>query len=481
MSDPTFPLSQLVSVRPRFLRSVNLERDFIAPDALNGYVQTPSASAALERITAGIDSPALRAWSITGPYGTGKSAFALRLTQTLAAQGFRPVLVTGGREPLAQSLLRALEREGPHPPAPAREVAALYEQAAQKMGGKGLLIIIDELGKFLEYAALHPEHGDVQVLQEMAEAAVRSQDAPLMVITVLHQAFDEYAHRLPAATQAEWRKVQGRFQDLPFGDAADDAARLVAGAISRPSHPEADALLKDTFTRYADESRALSLQPRTLSPKEWKDIVQRAWPLHPAALLAAPHLFRRFGQNERSLFGWLASAGPHGFADFVGRHTLTPDSVPALRVADLYDYMTDALGLSTGTWAQTADALLRAEGRPPAWAALIKTIGVLHALGDSARLPASREMLRFACDDFSPAEVDAALEALQSSTLVTYRHYKRAFRPYAGSDLDVDALVRDARADAHSDPVAVAARLGLSSLPIVARRHSFQTGTLRFF
>jgi predicted NACHT family NTPase len=77
-------LTALVGVRQRFLRSVNLERDFYSEDALQGYVPTPAALSALERIAEGIRNPNARAYSLTGAYGTGKSAFALFAAKTLA-------------------------------------------------------------------------------------------------------------------------------------------------------------------------------------------------------------------------------------------------------------------------------------------------------------------------------------------------------------------------------------------------------------
>ncbi len=544
--DGALPLSDLVAVRPRFLRSVNLEKDFYSPDALAGYVPTPSALTALARIAAGVQSPTQRAWSITGPYGTGKSAFALLLTKMLSpspvgdpswrqsitaplfeadADGFWPVLVTGGRAPLGKSLLRGLQNAMDRLPtedvhlegsgqsndvqslfpewelktvsseATGREVAQAYEAAARAVRERvphcrGLLVVIDELGKFLEYAALHPEDGDVQALQEIAESAVRSTSAPLMVVTVLHQAFDQYAHRLPGTQQAEWRKVQGRFGDIAFGDASEDAVRLVAGAIASEPLPSAAAeWLIDTFKHWSKTSRDLHLQPPTLSGGEWDAALRDSYPLHPLALLTLPYVFRRFGQNERSLFGFLASAEPHGFADFLARQALLPDSIPNLRVSDIYDYIVSALGIHLSghaqagrLWLVTQDALQRCEGKPPVWAALIKTIGLLHALGDTARLPASREILRFACDDFPADEIDAALVQMQSATYITYRHFKAAYRPYEGSDIDIEARLREARAEIslEIDPVQTAQRLP-PTLPLVARRHSYETGTLRFF
>ena len=92
------------------------------------------------------------------------------------AQGLWPVLVAGGREPLGRALLHALRQLAPHLPEGAlplpsdearlgeRGLARLYESASKSMqehvpGCRGLLVVVDELGKFLEFAALHPRTG----------------------------------------------------------------------------------------------------------------------------------------------------------------------------------------------------------------------------------------------------------------------------------------------------------------------------------
>src|SRR5262249_15246722 len=118
----------------------------------------------------------------------------------LPAKGGRlcPVLVTGSRQPLEEALaaglaasLRAIAPRGRPPqiierverlaeqsPPSGQEVVGLFEKANEYLGrygsnASGLLLIVDELGKFLEYGASHPEQGDVFVLQELAEAATR--------------------------------------------------------------------------------------------------------------------------------------------------------------------------------------------------------------------------------------------------------------------------------------------------------------------
>src|SRR5690606_17179403 len=79
------------------------------------------------------------------------------------------------------------------------------EAHAREKGG--LLIVIDELGKFLEHAMA--SSGDVHILQDLAERAARS-EGRLVVVGILHQSFEQYAGRLNRSGRDEWAKVQGR-------------------------------------------------------------------------------------------------------------------------------------------------------------------------------------------------------------------------------------------------------------------------------
>src|SRR5262245_17518801 len=72
-------LSEFVSVRQRFVRSANVERDSDG-EAVSGYIPTARALDVVGRIVAGLASASNgRAISLTGPYGTGKSSLALFL------------------------------------------------------------------------------------------------------------------------------------------------------------------------------------------------------------------------------------------------------------------------------------------------------------------------------------------------------------------------------------------------------------------
>ena len=194
---PELKISGLFEISNRFLRSAHLERDFHDPNALNEYILSDFARNCLKRLAKGLENNSgQRAWRITGDYGSGKSSFALFLAHWFAGEAgnfpkpiknlvdykhyidegprYIPILVTGSRLPLRDSLLKALydclsliHTRGKKP-----KILLELEKAIQSKDqisdeqlinyiinsnryiilsnkGTGALIIIDELGKSL--------------------------------------------------------------------------------------------------------------------------------------------------------------------------------------------------------------------------------------------------------------------------------------------------------------------------------------------
>src|SRR4051812_16530245 len=80
-------MDRLLQIRPRFMRSVHLERDLSDGSSSLGYILTPVATNALTRICASFHSSSTqRAFRIAGDYGSGKSAFGLALARVAAGQ-----------------------------------------------------------------------------------------------------------------------------------------------------------------------------------------------------------------------------------------------------------------------------------------------------------------------------------------------------------------------------------------------------------
>ncbi len=540
------PLSDLFHVKGRFQRSVHLERDFYTENALDGYILTVTAREMLSRIIATLENGATsKAWSLTGPYGSGKSAFALFAAKLLSdsdtpttqqalkllkhgdvplyeqfistngndqsSSGFCPVLISGERAPLPTALLQGLEhglkvfgipssnslprkirkllkttKDDLLVPPQASEITDLFESATRtikKNGGHGLLLVIDELGKFLEYAAQHPAQGDVFVLQTLAEFATRSGQTPLLLLTILHQAFEQYANKLAKSQQEEWAKVQGRFEDIAFVEPTEQVIRLVGSAIEKTSENEKTNLSPPI---------EFDLKPNQLTEDEFSALMRNCLPLHPTVALVIDSIFRRFAQNERSLFAFLSSSEPRGLQDFLSCQYCNNGMLPMFSIADLYDYLNINMGhrlyasRNGKKWVEIESSISQLPDPSAMEVKLIKTIGVLSIVGEVLpNLKASESLLCYALDDKTEkfdSEFETALNTLKKRSIIIYRRYNKAYALWQGSDVDIEAKLREA--ERHIDTkVALATDLQryLPTRPFVARRHLFETGTLRYF
>ena len=72
------------------------------------------------------------------------------------------------------------------------------------------------------------------------EAAARC-SGRLVVVGILHQAFEQYASRLGRDVRDEWAKIQGRFSDVPLIAGVEEVVGLIGRAIvSRWRHSSMD-------------------------------------------------------------------------------------------------------------------------------------------------------------------------------------------------------------------------------------------------
>jgi hypothetical protein len=460
-----------------------------------------------------------RAWSITGPYGSGKSAFALFLADLLArvspkhvsgrilredanlrSSTLLPVLVVGQRAPIKPAILTALAESlknvAPslaveavavsHSDRPTDEqVTALVERANESVreaGWDGLLIILDELGKFLEHAALHPDTEDLFVMQHLAEAVARD-PKPTLLITLLHTAFSDYL--LPTADEtrkAEWRKVQGRFADVAFLEPPEQLLKLIGTAVSRRLPADIETSYSDVVedalasTALAEAKRRLPVEKSLLS----------CVPLDPVVALLLWPLFRsKLAQNERSLFAFLTSEEPFGFSEFLSRAELRRGPLPLYRVDRLYDYVITAMGAGTyrgaaaRRWTEVEQALDRiGADAPPATSRVVKAIGLISTYGPSVGLKASAETVSLA---LGLGGIEEELSYLERTSIAVYRRYEGAYGLWEGSDVDLDARFDDAIERLDRGKLAERLHQVVALRPVVARAHYIKTGTLRYF
>ncbi|MDY0957741.1 hypothetical protein SOM26_03475 [Sphingomonas sp. CFBP8993] len=517
------PIAARVSLSRRYVRSTDVMRDLGDPSALDGYIMTSAARSALQRLAGGLsESSTQRAFRITGPYGSGKSSFALllcrlasgeaesRAREIVHAAGIpqaaemarHDVMVMGGRRTsFARDLLAAVQQHAEDsglPEIAATAGAALAErdagltarsavqilstlaEATLAKSGRRTLLVIDEMGRYVEHAAANPRTEDPSVFQQLAEKAGGRSGAPLAVVGILHHRFAEYVVSLGGLAEAEWTRSAERYEEIPFGDSLEQTLHLVAGALRvAPKHV---AAVENAARKLYQE--AFAFGALTGDPSDAAQLAPGLYPLHPAALSALTVAARRLGQNERSIFGFLQTLEPGGFQRFVQDTDYGPASW--YRLPRLFDYFAAQGSIRFGSadrerrWHLALDAIAQVD--PGSIEAdVVRSIALLAVLEPVHSLRATAASLAWSLG-IDEALVEEALEALSAKGLVYRRPQSGDYSLWSRSSVDLDHWLEEARIRV---PVAERLDQAMASLPaprpLVAHAHYQRSGTLRAF
>lgn len=521
-------LADHVSIEPLAARSVNLERDSGGRD-LAGYVPTARTIDTLVRVLDGLASEAgTRAWSITGPYGCGKSSFALfldsllgpaeehrdRATALLAAaapnlvsaaanvadpsNGLIRATTVAAIEPVAETVTRALARGarrrwGAKPPRSVQQLlqrvadtklpATLRDLVEAMASYAPVLVVIDEFGKNLEYH-VSAAPGELFLLQELAELFSGAEGVGGGLLTLQHLAFEDYASTLTATARREWAKVQGRFEDITFIDSPDQVVRLIADSIE---HEPATRAMATRLAGWTEVATAGAQRLELLGYLGGTAAVGRCFPIHPLAAAALPILCSHYGQHERTLVSFLGSGEPDSVVAFCADNPDT-DPLPTVGLAEVYDYFVTAARTLTGAAAGAAK-WLEIEARVNEALAddedleLLKIVGVLNLVSGNGPLRASRDLVVFAADftEQRSVELRRRLDHLCERGVLAFRSFAEEYRLWNGTDFDVSGAIAEARELLSTASPAQLLTDAANPTPVIAGRHSQATGILRYF
>lgn len=534
-------LASLIRVRQGSIRSISVERDLQNNSIVENYLLTSQSRRSLSRILNSLLGPTpTRAWTVTGPYGSGKSYFAIFLMNLICAahpghgqavdllqsidpllndqfitrfqvntsNGYLAVPISGSRSSLQECLVVGFTQAlRPYiqnaqisdlltklnqwdSTTDSRTIIAWIQEAKIALVNlpvpfRGILIVLDEMGKTLEYAATNPERADVYLFQELAELANRSGDFPIVFIGILHQAFERYASLMNTASQREWAKVQGRFEDIAFQEPPIQQMHLLARTLEA-INLDRFASLYPILQKNAEEAARSGWKPALVKREEFIELAVSTYPFHPSAMTALPLIFKRLAQNERSLFAFLTSAEPYALQDFLHNHK-APEY---LRLHNLFDYLVANFQgrlFASSRARQITETLERLNNAPNLdvlEVELLKTIGLINWLAESGAIQATDSAIVSALrgDGRADDDIHLALRRMKDQSLIVFRRYNGTYNIWQGSDVDIEARLDEAhqRLTGNFSFSEIIQRY-LPPHPIVARRHSYETGALRYF
>lgn len=363
----------------------------------------------------------------------GKNSDIYQLIQDkINSVGLMRAVATGQREPISHTIIRALltgidtfwtatqknkinvvrhlvdlEAEiNDGGKIDSKEIPNLVLEVA-KESKTGIFLVIDELGKNLEYAAHAQGAEDLYLLQQLAELPKDSK-TPIYILGILHQAFAEYTQRLATFQKNEWAKIQGRFEDIAFTESSGQMMSLIGEAIDSSAADNIScAICSDS------EEWSKYLEPIIVDEEITDQVIKKVYPPHPLSALALPTLCHRYAQNDRSLFTFLTSGEPLSFRNFLEEATVKDNNLPSLKLDRVYDYFIEAAGMGLASrpnlqrWVEIQDLINDAKRLEEDSLRVLKTIGILNLITVTGSMRATRNLVSLAmCDRPSETQIN---------------------------------------------------------------------------
>ena len=474
---------------PTINLSANIENGFAAGTQ---YIVTPNARQSIATILNDYQS-GIHSFTIIGSYGTGKSSFLLALesdmkkcnkksfllnpTNLSTAKGYNIVNVVGDYEELSLLLKRALG-VGESRNSVVDELKHYYSECQKR--GEFMVLVIDEFGKILEHAAKNNPEKELYILQKIAEFA-NSSNKQVLLLTTLHQNFSAYAKGLSREQVNEWTKVKGRFKEITFVEPIEQILQLATKQYGK-TH-------KETYPNIATIHK-LAIDTRFISSDFPIETAQQIYPLDPFSAFVTAAAIRRYGQNERSLFTFLASKGSGSLGAF------TPEDNLTYNLALVYDYIVynfqsyirDA-NADTMSWSAMQVAVERVEGHD--WSDhqqmlsainLVKAIGLLNLFGVAGFQLNENQLALYAEQAMHLDNADEVIRLLKDKKIVRFAAYKERLVLFEGTDVDLESEIREASLIVPK-PVAFVDELSVFFNKRISpvKAHFYQKGTPRFF
>ena len=467
--------------------SANIENGF--PDGMQ-YIVTQNARTAVSTIINDFHT-GIHSFTIIGSYGTGKSSFLLAFEEDLRAATrlkhlFNPKTLTDAKDyevlnivgdytDLSKLLRNALRVEGEENSV-IDELKTYYQYLHTH--GKFLVIVIDEFGKVLEHAAKNNPEQELYFMQKLAEF-VNVSSRRILLLTTLHQNFSSYAKGLTESQRNEWTKVKGRFKEITFVEPIEQILYL-ASSMNKPKGEEAH--LKHLYQ--------LALNTKFVSSSFAYETVLNLYPLDPFSAFSITSAIQRYGQNERSLFTFLAARGKNSLAEFNPQSNLTfnLEYVYDYIVYNFYSYLKDA-NADSMAWSSIQLSIERVEGQP--WDSeenlisaikLVKAIGLLNLFSIATFKLTTEQMAEYAKQAMAIPDAEDILRKLEQYKIIRYAAYKQRLLLFEGTDIDLEAEIKKATGIVPK-PISYIVDLEKYFVNRISpvKAHFYQRGTPRYF
>lgn len=474
----------------KYTTSVNIIRD--SNRDLN-YIPTPNSEKAVNQICNDFKK-GTRSFNIIGSYGTGKSSFLWAFQQSLLGRkkffsvNLVPsptvefINIVGEFRSIKESFADSFNVKNNRNLS--ENIFSEIYNRYHELGKKNplLIIVIDEFGKFLEYASNNEPEKELYFIQQLAEFA-NNPDQNIILITTVHQNFDAYAYALSVQQKQEWTKVKGRFREITFNEPVEQLLFLASEHLSAIKHNhEAKKNIEKSIELFVKSKVS------NTSSKYLNEIAERLYPLDIFSANIITSSLQKYGQNERSLFSFLESTDETG----ISKHIEGEDAF--FHIAKVYDYLVynfytfinSRYNPDFASWKAIMSGLDDVERAfdkdVTVYASIIKVIGLLNISASSGAVIDKSFLssyLKLCVEIKNPEDY---IEELEKKRIILYRNYSKRYILFEGTDLDIQSALIEA-GNKVSDVTDISTLINkyYQLPPIIAKEISYLKGTPRLF
>ena len=214
---------------------------------------------------------------------------------------------------------------------------------------------LDEFSKFLEANLDSSKMLNFKIIQDMAEAATRSGKKQIHFTCITHKDILDYS------SSDSFKTVEGRFNKIHYVATSEQSYELISNAI--PKKASFEAFVNQNANAFVNALRVASIVnvfEELESENFERKVLKGCFPLAPLSAFALLHVSELVGQNERTLFTFLAKKDAYSLPEFLSQDFSEPVFVT---VDNVYDYFQDLLKKEIfnatihSIWAKTDTAL----------------------------------------------------------------------------------------------------------------------------
>jgi hypothetical protein len=474
-----------------FTTSVNIIRD---NERNVQYIPTPNATQVVDQIVNDFKK-GIHSFNIVGTYGTGKSSFLLAFEQSIRGirRHFEPhfdntisrydfIKLVGTYSSITECFADELGISVKKNKQKQILAEILKRYHSHGKNAKIMFIIIDEFGKYLEYASKNNPDDELYFIQQLAEFC-NNPSYNIVLITTVHQGLDSYGYTLTNTQKQEWTKVKGRFREITFNEPVEQLLFLASEHIPINSTLKAHKVIIDSCKNICLTTKAFNFNYQFV-----EEICTKLYPLDILSATILTQALQRYGQNERSLFSFLESTDQTGLSKF------TKSENPFYNISCVYDYLflnyfsflTSKYNPDFSSWSTIRSAIEKVERVFDEYITdyikAIKTIGLLNIFSANGAILDGDFYTKYFENACGISDSSAKIKNLEERKIIRYRFHNKRYILFEGTDLDIQKALIEA-GNKISEIVDIPSLLNQNFIfkPEIAKLYTYEIGTPRYF